>query len=186
MIEIESLWPTKLIINNLDHINDKDLEEWILNYKKSTQGRLISNRGGWQQEVDADEPILKPLKLAILETLKSVDLTGPKEFNISMWINVNNKGDWNMYHDHIGVDMSGVYYVKVPKDSGEIIFKDPRKGSYVEHIKGMPLHMDLLPHKGILLMFPPFLEHMVTPSKSEENRISIAYNVIMRDPIINN
>ena len=184
MIEKESLWPTQLIINTLDHIDNKGIAEWILKYKKSTKGRVISNRGGWQQEVDAREEILKPIDAAIHETLKSVPLTGPKEFNISMWININNKGDWNIYHDHMGVHLSGVYYVKVPKDSGEIIFKDPRKGSDLEHIGGLhPPNMPLVPQAGVLLMFPAFLEHMVSPSQSDEDRISIAYNVCMRDPI---
>ena len=185
MIEKESLWSTELIINTLHHIDNKGISEWILNYKKSTKGRDISNRGGWQQEVDAREEILKPLNDAIHETLKSVRIKGPKEFTISMWINVNNKGDWNMYHDHLGVDLSGVYYVKVPKDSGDITFKDPRTGSESDHIVGLPTHMPLVPQEGVLLMFPAFLEHMVTPSKSDEERISIAYNVMMRDPINN-
>ena len=186
MIEVESLWPTTLVINQLDNINNKELSEWILDCKKSNRGRLISNIGGWQLEVDEHEKILKPLHRTILETIKSIPLTGPKEFKINFWVNVNTKGDWNIYHDHMGVDLSGVYYVKVPENSGEIMFKDPRKGSSGErNVVQMPLNLPLMPKEGVLLMFPPFLEHMVSPSKSDEERISIAYNVLMRDPINN-
>jgi hypothetical protein len=33
------------------------------------------------------------------------------------------------------------------------------------------------PKEGMLILFPPYLEHMVEPSKTDEERISLAFDL---------
>ena len=74
-----------------------------------------------------------------------------------------------------------MYYVKVPKNSGEIAFFDPRKIDTANSAfeEDHPKSMGVQPVEGNLIMFPSYLEHMVTPSESEEIRISIAFNICL-------
>ena len=39
-----------------------------------------------------------------------------------IWANINNKEDYNISHTHPYSHYSGVYYVKVPKNSGNLYF----------------------------------------------------------------
>ena len=182
-VEVSQLWPTYLYRTVVDNIDNEKISEWILNYKKVTETKNLTNQGGWQASIDhyQDEPLFKNYIQSILQTLSSTKLkiTGETKVSISSWANVNEKGNWNFVHDHIGTDLSGVYYVKVPENSGEIVFFDPRKISVVDpvfqedHPKAFGYHLV----EGTLLMFPSYLEHMVTPSESDETRISIAFNI---------
>ena len=181
-INISQLWPTYMYMGTVKDIDNEEISEWILNYKKNTKTRNASNQGGWQESISdyQDEPVFKNYIQTILQTLRVTKLKGEK-VTIHSWANVNEKGNWNFIHNHPGTDLSGVYYVKVPKDSGEIVFFDPRKidtansAFQEDHPKSMGVH----PIEGNFIMFPSYLEHMVTPSESEEIRISIAFNICL-------
>ena len=167
-INISQLWPTYMYMGTVEDINNEKISEWILNYKKNIETRNKTNQGGWQESISdhQDELVFKDYIQAIMKTLEVTQLKG--EVTIHSWVNINEKGNWNFPHNHIGTDLSGVYYVKVPKDSGQIVFFDPRK---IESAMGVQ------PVEGNLFMFPSYLEHMVTPSESNETRISIAFNI---------
>ena len=38
------------------------------------------------------------------------------------WTNINGSGDFNLKHNHPRSDLSGVFWIKTPKDSGSIVF----------------------------------------------------------------
>ncbi len=42
-----------------------------------------------------------------------------------MWCNMNAYKDFNLAHSHGDAVVSGVYYLKVPKNSGTIFFVNP-------------------------------------------------------------
>ena len=46
----------------------------------------------------------------------------------NMWANINYPGSYNKQHIHPNSQWSGVYYVKVPKNSGRLFVEDPRPG----------------------------------------------------------
>jgi hypothetical protein len=79
-------------------------------------------------------------------------------------------------HVHEDSLISGTYYVNVPKGSGSLIFQDPRGvitpfGGKYEHI----------PEPGQIVMFPPWLQHGVSPSclqSPDEIRVSLSFNII--------
>jgi len=88
-------------------------------------------------------------------------------------------------HHHPNYQIVGVYYVSVPKNSGDILFHDPR-GSVIwfdpettsdSFFKGVrPFHR-VTPAAGMLLLFPGYLIHSVESNLSDELRLSIAINV---------
>ena len=45
----------------------------------------------------------------------------------AMWSIINKKGSFNIQHNHPNAYLSAAYYVKVPKNSGNIKFFDPRE-----------------------------------------------------------
>ena len=105
------------------------------------------------------------------------------------WVNIGSKLSFNYPHNHPGSNFSGIYYVKVPtkrKDSGLLQFLDPRGGvrPYALGVKELkdPFNdnFTIVPDEKMLIIFPSWLQHWVTPNLQEEDRISIACNFIFQ------
>ena len=93
-------------------------------------------------------------------------------------------------HTHPNSLWSGVYYIKVPKNSGKLFLEDPRPGPNTY----MPRRLDNLPEQlwrvcayepveGRMIFFPAWQPHGVdinmNTEKGEKNwRISVSYNFI--------
>ena len=153
-------------------------------------GRKRSNIGGWQSKDLAWDYYdgIKKLVRVIEDKAKFVfEDYGVKEhikpIVDNVWVNVNNAKDNNCLHNHPGTAISGVYYVKAPENCGKILFvNDPR----LNFVNAMATNMDNSmtygdvyydPVPGRLLLFPSILSHMVEPNQSNEDRISIAFNI---------
>ena len=99
--------------------------------------------------------------------------------------NVNTKDDFNMIHSHGQFQFSGAYYVKAPKDSGQIVFRDPRPAAITNEFVTSQFNggevYRIEPEEGKLLIFPSYLDHMVMPSKSDDDRVSISWNIKATD-----
>jgi uncharacterized protein (TIGR02466 family) len=102
-----------------------------------------------------------------------------------MWSIINNKHDYNSSHSHTNALWSGVYYVKADKDSGNLNLYDPRLQAHTTHhyTNGEKLHdinytrMEFAPTTGKCLIFPGWLIHDVSPSKSDNDRVIISFNI---------
>lgn len=75
-------------------------------------------------------------------------------------------------HVHPEAVASGVYYVKIPADSGMLRIHDPR--GPLPPFGGTK---DLHPKPGDFIIFPGWLRHEVLPTPGDNQRISIAFNV---------
>lgn len=103
------------------------------------------------------------------------------------WANFNPPGAHNPSHSHPNNYFSGVYYVSVAEGAARILFEDPRPQAQVmlppvvEHTpyNGNVVLMEAKP--GRLLLFPAWLGHSVPVNRSNEDRISISYNLMFRD-----
>jgi len=165
------------------------LIEWIYNYQKTTDGVVHSNRGGWQSPSDFyldksfDQFTDYILKNALM-SLKHYNL----DFKlVNMWININKKWNYNTKHCHPGCILSGVFWVKAPENCGKLVFVNPH--SFVEHNLIERVNDDVkkecnydrtfefTPQEGTLVTFPSHLQHLVEPNQSDEDRISIAFNL---------
>ena len=107
-----------------------------------------------------------------------------KSFKYEAWVNVHPFGASNERHNHdphSGTFMSGVFYVKCPEGCGKIRFYDPRPN--INTAFDMRYYNDantnywFAPVANTLIMFPAWLEHAVDPNQSQEERISISFNI---------
>jgi uncharacterized protein (TIGR02466 family) len=102
------------------------------------------------------------------------------------WINVAAPGDYQEYHFHERNHFSTVYYVTAPKNSGNIVFKnfEANTDMFPLPVKNMNYTsfktFSFPPEEGELLIFRSNLQHMVEKNTSDDLRISIAMNFIIK------
>jgi hypothetical protein len=103
----------------------------------------------------------------------------------SSWMTKFAPNEFAHSHDHGSSDISGVYYYKVPShsDGGNLQFQSPVeqiKTSYIsEHIS---MQATYPAETGRIILFPSWLKHGVTVNRSDEDRISVSFNVSFKRP----
>jgi len=174
-METLSLFETN-ITHSSSIIDNKALLERVYQFQKITPTELRSCVGGYQGYDFNDEIYLNEIKRVLPQKPDKPII----DFELQSWVNINGNGAWNDVHCHQdnGVFLSGCYYLKCPENSGGIRFYDPRNtsGSY-EKYYGKGSFVRFNPYEGLILFFPPYLKHLVEPNQSNENRVSIAFNI---------
>lgn len=169
-----------------EKICDLDLDrlEKICDKHRIAQStRIMSNRGGgYQGHEFQDHTFIDMIMNCWPKNTESIQPT----VQIQAWLNVNGFGAWNALHNHLDTNalLSGVFYVKVPEDSGNIFFYDPRFLSsvgthYQYYYPNDGGYFEITPKPNMLLFFPPSLFHMVGPNLTQHERYSIAFNVMV-------
>ena len=94
------------------------------------------------------------------------------------WISLFKKGDYAHPHNHGPVDVCGVYYYKSNEVDGSIYFKpaNPALAGTLWYNGGSQWSSP--PKEGELFLFPGWLDHGVTPNETDEDRISISFNIM--------
>ena len=164
-------------------IDNKMLEKEIYNFSlNNPQGQTFSNVRGYQNYSFVNQEWVDK----VAHKVPTLDEKPISKLTLYTWANINRKGNYNKRHVHMdpGIFLCGVYYVKAPENSGNIRFFDPRgplMGSMQDHnyFFGGHAHQFITPKEGLLLFFPSWLEHDVEPNNSDEDRISIAFNVVV-------
>ena len=169
------VWSTQCSLDNEKYF------KLVKDFQQKTDISYSSNEGGYQGYEFNDQEFYDEVA-NLVPTLQENDFNS---FNIYAWVNVNGKGHSNNKHSHFTSDIliSGVYYVKVPEASGNIRFYDPR-GELIHKTLDWKYYHNyqyhyIKPKEGQMIFFPCWLEHDVEPSQSNDERISIAFNVSM-------
>lgn len=100
---------------------------------------------------------------------------------IDSWINIAAPGNYQEYHVHPKHHFSLSYYVKTPKNCGDLLFRSYDSNNM------LPLPIDnpsfpgftntrYTPEEGKLIIFRSNLYHMVRKNMSNEDRVSISMN----------
>jgi len=145
------------------------------------------------------EPAVAWLRNEITDTLRAYfqhcGISYEVHWDIQAWVNVNRLGDYHTPHNHGWSYLSGTYYVHIPTadrtgeddDKGmnpaAITFSDPRYGAYRHSITEDPNEQarhTIHPKPGTLLLWPASLIHYVHPNHSDDARISVSFNVILK------
>ena len=194
-IQIYKLFSSPVFHYNLDNHKElnKELENYILSLKnQNKEGQKKSNIGGWHSPFFDIENNNVAKKFAnIMEKFyKDVIMSDMgwkyenQKVNIeAMWSIINKKGSSNIRHMHPNSYLSAAYYVKAPKNSGNISFFDPKEQknfSYPPIKKNTDLSAEIAhvkPEEGNLLLFPAYLYHAVGENFSNEDRIVISFNI---------
>ena len=158
-------------VANLKNLNKEYWLKEVYKFKKenpTSQTRSI--RGGWQSNKFLQtNPLFFSLCDLIIDTHKTLN-PNPNIILKSLWINILSFTNFNTLHTH-GENgdshYSGVIYLKVPPNSGNIVFNNPLSISQ---------NYPITPLEGDIFFFPSFLPHYVEPNLSQEDRISISFN----------
>ena len=110
-------------------------------------------------------------------------------FNITdMWSNVLKPGETHRPHTHSNNILSGVFYVEAEQTSG-IIFVDPRPQAGVIQpsvTKQVIENANKIKYDSVtnrMILFPSWLQHYVPVNETKTNRISIAFNVMLKGKV---
>jgi len=86
------------------------------------------------------------------------------------WFNISKPGESTGWHDHKNRSLlSGVYYLKVPDNAGNINFREKNGDQFHE--------WQIRSQTGKMILFHSNIEHSVSKNRSKDNRISIAFNL---------
>ena len=187
------LFPTPVWTIQLE--NYKIVNEQMYDYIKLAQkndelGTSKSNIKGWHSKDFNlnDKEIMNFINL-ILPSIEKLmdDMSWDKVKQIAkinnMWAIINTGGAANLRHQHGNSTISGAYYVRAPKNSGDIVFYDPRPAAVYSHpnVKNPNLLNaqvnGISPKEGALVLFPSYLDHSVNENISNQERIVISFNI---------
>jgi uncharacterized protein (TIGR02466 family) len=202
-LERELFYATPIFFKDIE--NSEELNKHLLKniYKwknRDEKGIIRSNSLGWHSAVDMHNRkeyhgLVKEL-FKMQEEIYQAEGYHPDTEAVcdNMWANVNYKYSHNKNHVHPGAQWSGVYYIKVPENSGHIWFTDPCGERHMElpimaDKKQKPTHywreVHYQPIEGRLIMFPGWLTHEVAQNmsnlKGEKGwRVSVSFNFKQR------
>ena len=165
------------------------LIDYAYNLKeKDPVGNFASNMGGWQShpfKVKNNDDVLHNFLIESLTNFPNIK--NNVKFNITAWININGNGNYNITHCHPTSNLSSVLWIKCTDNCGNIEFTSPYQYSAFEEIdsytddfkKNNFLYHTLYikSKEGKMIVFPSHLHHLVNPNKSQEDRISVSFNI---------
>ena len=113
----------------------------------------------------------------------------------NFWINISGKGSSNTPHTHSGMNYSGVFFIRIPKEmnGGRFLFyrnfndaalnsigyMGEFKDDYVMQPYDYPI-ITIPPKENLLIVFPSWVPHAVETNLSKEDRISLSFNFSLK------
>lgn len=194
-MKIETFFTSFLAYTNLDNINNQKLIAYGYELKDLSVGTINSNVGAWQSDsLDLINYEVAKLADTIKEHVEKVaecwKLKNDKTYVSidNLWININPKCGFNRPHVHPGATFSGVYYVKCETNGSGIVFQHPATNfqyhinpdTLIEYNEFVSATARYTPNEGDLYIFPAYLVHYVEPNRSNDDRISIAFNASIK------
>lgn len=191
------LFPIRVYHFNISdlHYNELvSLADYFSVLKEKSQGRTLSNYGGWQSDENVINSIpVRNMVNIINDIIMNVvmhvhKITDDPEVKLrprvirGCWGNINYQNDFNLIHTHPGCWYAGCLYLKTPENCGGIGFYNSSNLIYtitdhntLDHEYGRVHNME--PKFGDIFLFPAGLPHYTYPNKSDEPRISMAFNI---------
>ena len=193
---IEAWWPTPIYYSFVDTtVFDQIQSEFEKVYLDLKNNNTFQSTTGWNPNsvMLSDTTFLGSLlddyKLEVFKTellnhvqnfikhygVETVDLKIKQS-----WMTLTNKGMTSHTHSHGPTDISGVYYFKTNGEDGSIYFESTNKlmnASALFSSSGHPISYK--PEVGKLILFPGFLEHGVYENITDNDRVSISFNIFV-------
>ena len=177
-----------LVVDNFDQLQTTLIKESYDLKNIDSKGRKISNVGGWQSEISSLDKSSHTLKSIMTKLLKDF---APMQKDVLMyiegWTNINGPGCHNVKHHHPQCNLAGVFWIKVPPKSGDLLFESPHSFTSFSEINcytdkfrentNSYLTYSYRPTEGEIVIFPSFLSHSVLKNESNEDRISYSFNI---------
>lgn len=198
MTEFLDLFPTKMVRAELDDFEapTQDLIKLIREMEKANKGLTTDYRENNPLEYDREGPnwLRAQINQTVIAYLQSIGIDYSVNWQIHAWANINRAGDYHDPHNHPHAYLSGTYYLKIPGEGAKkrqrsdvrpnaITFYDPRTGFNMSSIRNDPYvdpELTVMPKPGLLMMWPAALMHFVHPNLSDETRISLSFNIVLK------
>ena len=192
------LWPTTLLQRTLPGHEAANRALAALIEELESANRDLTTDYLRDNLLTHEHPAIDWLRECINKTavdyLQRQGLDYPVDWSLHGWANINRLGDYHDLHNHPHSYLSGTYYVAVPSTAarvgsrndlspGAISFYDPRPQANMNAIRGdaqISPQYTIRPRPGMILMWPAFLHHLVHPNLSDEKRISISFNLVLK------
>jgi uncharacterized protein (TIGR02466 family) len=187
---IHNLWPTPVYQSNI-LLKDNWVKYCLglkYNRMKSNNGDISKNKYVLDDMIDLKNEIITHINLytrKFLKIKKEIDFTF-----LNSWIIKHSPKDYANIHDHGNSILSGVYYLKVPKNSGDIqFFKNDTNYNictptialeYNEYDNINCRYWTIKSTEGHIILFPSLLKHSVTANFSKDIRYSLSFNVFVK------
>ena len=190
-------FPTPIYIADIEHPTlNQELERDIVAWSNKDKGITRTNVQGWHSTTNmAELPQFKKLVnmlYACQKTIYDQEHLDSEPFLGNMWANINPPGGMNRAHQHPNSLWSGVYYIKAPKNSGNLKIDDPRSVACMSRPRQKDgekparlwreTHYE--PVAGRCIMFPSWLMHCVDPNNSNDIRISVSFNFLQKCMVV--
>ncbi len=190
--DIFQIFPSRVMVSEAQEFDWRDdFVQWVEDYQQQHEGAEVSNVGGYQSkgnfylklEDDSFQPfkdkIWNHIEYAVKCYAEEIELYnilagGASLRLMNLWFNANPPGAFNHVHVHPGSLLSGVLWIKIPDDSGDLFLRDPTEmNSYCLGSACVTFPAE----EGTLLLFPSHIPHNVGVNKSEDTRISVSFNL---------
>ena len=193
-------FPTSVYIKDLSNAVQLNqyLEQQIVKWSQiDPECKKRTNVNGWHSKTDMnlkeEYNVLTKELFAMQNEIFAKEFLTMKPALGNMWANINYPGGYNRPHLHPNSLFSGVYWIKTPVKSGNLMLYDPRPGVHTtmpnrnaDGPKEGQLPPELWrevhyePIAGRIIMFPAWLWHEVRPNESNDTRISVSFNFLQR------
>jgi uncharacterized protein (TIGR02466 family) len=190
-LKLSNIFPTPVwtIKNDLSEQEIQELEKFSREVVQTQPNLDISSKrggGGSSKVLTIAHPVLMPIiercTSALIKDYESVT----KLKLLNYWVNVNPPGSYMIPHIHPRSVFACTLYVKTPPRSGKITFVNPNLAARQHFYSAKDAEYNyksysFQPVPGMFIAFPSWLDHGVEENLSEEDRISISFNLIADD-----
>ena len=131
------------------------------------------------ENIYLNEQHIPELKSLLKEAVRLAgEILNIKHLCAGYWFNYMPPGATTTLHTHDDDDelLSGVYYVNVPEDSGNLIIYDETKSANKKRI-------EIQPTAGEFIFFKPDAPHEVSKNNSSQHRLSIGFNFGLKEQV---
>jgi len=185
----------------LDPVINPPILDAIKQLIPTTPSVQKSNLGGWQSPAMyspnydnwATDRLFQNYIIPSAKRIKSAWELPSEMDTVAYWYNANPRHTYNREHTHHNAFLSGVYYLKVPANSGNIVFTRSvievdrmnfisqqleKQGKDINNSR-LWTQYSFKPKEGMLLLFPGHLAHYVESNLTEDEddlRVSLSFN----------
>jgi|APGre2960657373_1045057.scaffolds.fasta_scaffold86731_2 uncharacterized protein (TIGR02466 family) len=188
---IEMWFPTLIDISHLDQFkpNNDSYAQCVYNVRDNSPKRNVQWKCDTFSTLNLYDMKSDPLFADLISACASQVKIFAREYGvdsdpvcIDSWLNLAPPKEYQEYHMHAKSHFSVVYYVKTPKDCGNLSFRSSEANTDMFPLPAsvsVPANYKTCtytPQESMLVIFRSNLLHMVEKNKSDEDRISISIN----------
>lgn len=183
-----SLFPVPVYSNMLDIDNEikqlvKNLEFADIGNGKMSVSKYLLDQPGFEKLRDVIDAEVYQYVQNIFSPVDRIHF-----FRTTSWAMKHNKGDWSSSHSHVNSIVSGIVYLEVDENSGDLVFNKILNNLYdgvlditIQNWNPFNSHsFTMVPETNQIVIFPSNLPHKVNTSRSDNERYCIAFNYFVR------